>query len=198
MTSLIHRSPASSFGELLKLRSSPTGMSTSLVVVEDGHGTACPLQISTTTIALNNLIWPTSGAQPGKLLSVAANNQLAWVDVTPDARYDLAFSSNGIAPAGKVFLFTTSRAFSLPGSLTGSVASSLIAAATTTAFKLYKKVSGGSSSQIGTITFSAGASVGTFSGTGTAFAIGDMFYVDLQTADSALSDVAVTLLASLT
>lgn len=197
MSSLHRRSPSETFGELLKLSSVKVGMTGALTQVEDGHGTACPLQLSTTEIALNGLRWPTTGAAPGKVLGVSSDNQLSWVDDTQDTRYDMAFSSTGVAPVGKIFLFTTPRTFSLPGNFVGSVATSLVAASKVTAFDLYRKAATGAATKIGSITFAAGASTGTFTGTGASFNTGDMFYVDLPAADTALSDVAVTLIASL-
>ena len=139
------------------------------------------------------------------MLSVGANNQLQWVPMTAstgpsnDKRYDLAFATNGTPVAGNIFLFTAPRAFSLPAGLVGSVAGALQAPQYDANLSIFKKLSGGTASKIGSIKFLSGSTVGTFTTTGDiSFAAGDMFYVKLDAADATLSDVAVTLVGALT
>lgn len=78
MATLRGRNPKNTVQELLKINAS--GLSSTLVTVESGDGTATPLQLSTTAIALNGVQWPTTGASAGKVLSVATGGTaLEWV-----------------------------------------------------------------------------------------------------------------------
>lgn len=82
MASLHGRTPASSYRELLTT-SQLNGIDSNLNTVVDGSGTLTPLSISTTQIAFNGNIWPTSGATPNKVLRVSStSNQLEWVTLS--------------------------------------------------------------------------------------------------------------------
>jgi hypothetical protein len=60
MPTLLGRAPKDSYPELLKLNNTGAGVTSSLIAVQDGTGVNTPLQLSTTQIALNGAIWPTS------------------------------------------------------------------------------------------------------------------------------------------
>lgn len=81
MSTLRGRTVESSFNELLKIRA--TGLTAELVDVEDGEGNPSPIKLSTTTVALNGLAWPTDGANPGKILAVQSSGVLSWIDALP-------------------------------------------------------------------------------------------------------------------
>jgi len=82
MPTLFNRKPKNSYQELLKLTNTGAGLDTTLRTVEDGVGQVSPLSLSTTQIALNGLIWPTSTPASGQVLSVGAGNTLAWTNVS--------------------------------------------------------------------------------------------------------------------
>jgi hypothetical protein len=202
MPSLIGRSPNTSFRELLKI-DQDNGLSSGLASVTDGKGAASPLSLSTTQISLGGAKWPASTGPVGTVLSVGENNQLQWVPMQAsggiDDRYDLAFATNGTPVAGNIFLFTAPRAFVLPAGLTGSVAGALQAPQYDATLSIHKKIKGGTSTKVASIKFLQGSTVGTFTATADiGFAVGDMIYVKLDAADSTFSDVAITLIGSLT
>lgn len=82
------------------------------------------------------------------------------------------------------------RAFTLPASLTGSVASAGTAATASTVFTIHKGVS-----SIGTVTFDASATAGTFSfASSVSFASGDVLRITAPaTPDATLSDISISL-----
>lgn len=87
------------------------------------------------------------------------------------------------------------RAFDLPVSLTGSVASAGTAATASTVFTLYKNTT-----SIGTVTFAAAGTTGTFSfASAVSFAAGDVVRIIAPaTADTTLADISITLMGSRT
>lgn len=111
MTTLRGKSPKDTYGGLLKVEAS--GLLTTLQQVEDGFGNPSPLRLSTLAVSINNLIFPTSNAAPGKVLAVAADGlSMEWIDAgggatpTPTAKgtikvsdgstlIDLAIGTNG-------------------------------------------------------------------------------------------------------
>jgi hypothetical protein len=80
MPTLFNRAPKNSYQELLKLTNTEAGLDTNLRTIEDGTGTVSPLSLSTTQIALNGLIWPTTTPGTGQVLSVGAGDQLVWAN----------------------------------------------------------------------------------------------------------------------
>lgn len=77
MATLRGRNPKNTVQELLKINAS--GLTGTLATVESGDGTATPLQLSTTAIALNGVQWPTTGASAGSVLTVSSNGtSLEW------------------------------------------------------------------------------------------------------------------------
>jgi len=106
MSSLLGRKPKDSFGEILKT-STLGGVSSSLATVEDGNGVAVPLKLSTTQVAINDLIWPTSGAASGKLLSVGSGNQLSWVDAPSSLPDQTGNEGKFLTTNGSVASWTT-------------------------------------------------------------------------------------------
>jgi hypothetical protein len=85
MTSLFKRSPKDSFQELLKLENTGAGIDSTLRSVQDGLGINTPLQLSTTQIALNGVVWPTSTGMAGQILTANADSTLSWQNVQGDA-----------------------------------------------------------------------------------------------------------------
>jgi hypothetical protein len=83
MTTLLGRFPKDSFKELLKVSDSE-GITTSLQTLTDGDGKPTTLALSSTTVAINGLSFPTTGSGTGKVLAVAANGTtMEWI--TPPA-----------------------------------------------------------------------------------------------------------------
>jgi hypothetical protein len=83
MTTLLGRFPKDSFKELLKVSDSE-GLTPSLQNLTDGEGKATTLALSSTTVAINGLAFPTSGSGTGKILAVASNGtSMEWI--TPAA-----------------------------------------------------------------------------------------------------------------
>jgi hypothetical protein len=80
MPTLFNRKPMDTYKELLKLTNTGLGLDTTLRTIEDGSGTISPLSLSTTQIALNGLIWPTSTPSSGQFLSVGTGNSLVWAN----------------------------------------------------------------------------------------------------------------------
>ena len=111
--------------------------------------------------------------------------------------YDIGMSYVGVAPSGVTMVFTANRAFSLPAGLSGTTARSLVAAAATTTFTIFKK-SGATVTDIGSMVFAAGATSPTLTfSSAVSFAIGDSLYLSLASADTALANVAITFAATL-
>jgi hypothetical protein len=81
------------------------------------------------------------------------------------------------------------RSFTLPSGLTGSVASAGTAATASTVFTIYKNAS-----SVGTITFAAAGTSGTFAmASGQSFVSGDLLRVLAPaTADTTLADISIT------
>lgn len=121
-------------------------------------------------------------------------NMLRWDNGTSrwiaDPRaYDVAINFVGLTVSGEKMRIKIVRAVTLPASLTGSSADAGTAATASTVFTLKQNTTG-----IGTITFAAGATTGTFSFTSAVtFAAGDTFEIDAPaTADTTLADIAFT------
>ena len=109
--------------------------------------------------------------------------------------YDIGGFSQGKPDASSsLFRLVAPRAFSLPQNLTGSIAKSGTAATGSTIFTLKKN-----GTQIGTMTFAASGSTATFSfASAVSVAIGDIIdMVAPATQDATLSDISVTLVATL-
>lgn len=86
MSTLYGRKPAETFGSLLKVRKNTDnisgvtlpGVTSTLSAVEDGLGNATPLKVSSSRLAFNDLIWPTTQGAVGSILAVGENGQLEW------------------------------------------------------------------------------------------------------------------------
>jgi hypothetical protein len=83
MPTLLGRAPKDSYPELLKLNNTGAGVTSSLIAVQDGTGVNTPLQLSTTQIALNGAIWPTSVGTSGQVLTAGSNGTMSWVTPAP-------------------------------------------------------------------------------------------------------------------
>jgi Concanavalin A-like lectin/glucanases superfamily len=81
MASLLGRAPKDSFQELLKLNNTGAGLDATLRAVQDGTGNSSPLQLSTTQIALNGALWPTSLGTSGQFLQMGANGTMSWSSI---------------------------------------------------------------------------------------------------------------------
>lgn len=80
MASLRGKSPKESFSTLLKL--SDTQATTTLQNMTDGEGNTLPISISKTNVAIQGLAWPTTGAGPGKILTVNEEGEaLEWATI---------------------------------------------------------------------------------------------------------------------
>lgn len=89
--------------------------------------------------------------------------------------------------------FITPRAFSLPASLAGSIARTHTTASSSYVLSVRKN-----DVQFGTITFAAGQTAGTFTGTLTNFAVGDVLTIVAPvTVDATFTDAEFTLAAKL-
>lgn len=90
MSTLYGRKPAETFGSLLKVRKNTDnisgvtlpGVTSTLSAVEDGLGNATPLKVSSSRLAFNDLVWPTTQGTVGSILSVGENGQLEWKTIT--------------------------------------------------------------------------------------------------------------------
>jgi hypothetical protein len=112
-----------------------------------------------------------------------------------DGIYDIGGGSNGLqAVNGYAVNFKATRAMTLPANFSGSVAEAVTAATAITAFTVLKN-----GVSIGTMTFAAAGTVPTFSVVGTtSLAIGDTLRIQGGvTPDTTLSDIAITLKATL-
>lgn len=77
------RKASESFHEILRVDRSD-GLGADMAPVTDGKGAVTPLSISDTTVAINNMVWPTEGAQEGAVLRVSSTtNQLEWSTEVP-------------------------------------------------------------------------------------------------------------------
>lgn len=77
------RSAKDSFHELLRINQ-VDGLGDGMSQVTDGKGSVTPLQISATQVALNDMVWPTTGAEQGAVLRVSSTtNQLEWATEVP-------------------------------------------------------------------------------------------------------------------
>ena len=131
-----------------------------------------------------------AGTVAGRVLTSAG---AASVPTWSQPLYDVGMSYGNVAPAGDVMAFTANRAMILVSPLVNAAASAHVAAAASTVFSIFKKPAGNTRTQIGTMTFAAGATTATFVYTvSSSFAVGDMILFTLGTADTTLSTVAVT------
>jgi hypothetical protein len=78
MPTLRGRSPKNSFVELIKV-SDVGGITSTLQNLTDGEGNQTTLALSSTTVAINGLAFPTTGVSAGKILAIASNGtSLEW------------------------------------------------------------------------------------------------------------------------
>lgn len=77
MATLLGNKPKDTFPLLLKFGESGDG--TELRFIEDGNGVSAPLKMSSTTLELSGVLWPTNAAPVGGVMVVGANNAASWV-----------------------------------------------------------------------------------------------------------------------
>jgi len=84
MSSLYGKTPASTYVSLLTVANTSGGFDGSLRFIEDGSGLQTPLQLSTSAIALNGMVWPGASATSGAYLRVSpiSSNTLEWYNFT--------------------------------------------------------------------------------------------------------------------
>jgi hypothetical protein len=153
------------------------------------------LAVSATSITAPDVfVMDQSGTTKKVPASVLASYVVSTISLTGQP-YDLSLSISG-APANnaKVLIFRADRAYQIPINLTGSQAGADTAATASTVFTLYKN-----GVSIGTITFAASGTTGTFAfAAAVSFAIGDKLTIQNQaTADTTLADISITINAVL-
>lgn len=88
-----------------------------------------------------------------------------------------------------LLFFPAPQALSLPTNATGSTAACEVAPSSTATFSIRKN-----GTQIGTVTFAANATTGTFTATSTSFSTGDVLSVVLTSAyDNTFSDIGIVI-----
>jgi len=114
--------------------------------------------------------------------------------------YDMVAYYPGVPTASaKVSRVAFTRAVTFAAAFAGSVASADVAATASTVFDVQKAVSGSTTfSSIGSVTFAAGATVGSFAlAGGASFATGDRLRILAPaTADATLADISITLVGT--
>jgi len=134
MATLVGRSPKDTLAELLTYNNA-AGIGSTLNAIGDGVGNVSPLQLSTTQVSINNLVWPTTGANQNRVLAIGASNQLEWRDGY--------VTTTGTTFTGNVkFYTTTETVVAIPGTtgtrtipvMTGTYFTATISGATTFAF----------------------------------------------------------------
>lgn len=102
-TGLSGRRPKATFNQLLRVED---GITTELSTVLDGSGVETPLKLSSTSVALHNLVFTTTGAAANKILSISSDGtSMVWVnqqsgsggggDLPPDAIY-YSYNQDGV------------------------------------------------------------------------------------------------------
>jgi hypothetical protein len=111
MPTLYGRAPQNSYQELLKLNNTGAGVQSSLLAVQDGTGVNTPLQLSTTEIALNGAVWPTSLGTTGQILTASDSiGTLAWSTPAFAPLASPAFTGTPTAPTATSATNTTQLA----------------------------------------------------------------------------------------
>jgi hypothetical protein len=101
MPNLYGKTPASTFTSLLTVDNTSGGFDSSLRFIGDGAGLQTPLQLSTSSVALNGLVWPATGGSVGAYLRVSSiSSALEWynfsaIDVTTALGYTPANAAGG-------------------------------------------------------------------------------------------------------
>jgi hypothetical protein len=101
MPSLTGQTPAATYQALLTVNNTGGGLDDTLRLIEDGSGLQSPLQLSTSSVALNGMVWPSIGASVGMYLRVSSiANTLEWyqptaTDITTTLGYVPANSAIG-------------------------------------------------------------------------------------------------------
>lgn len=133
----------------------------------------------------------TEGSGIDKFALVFDNASGKWLAVARP--YDFAFSIVGTTINGEKIVMAVVRAATIPINATGSIATASVAATGSTVFTIKQN-----GTQIGTITFAASATTGTFSfSSAVTFAAGDLLEIDAPaTADATLANIAITLKGS--
>lgn len=127
MSSLQGRSPGRSFKELLKISNSEAGVDATMRPVTDGSGVSTPLAISTSTVSINNLTWPTTGASTGKVLAVSVDGTtLEWISVNAQVTSQAIITALGYTPESTASKNTANGYAGLDGS--GAIGSAQIPA----------------------------------------------------------------------
>ena len=170
---------------LLKMGTAPAGYQIDVALSGTGTGQVMQLKVSSTT-AVNVTARKVSAGQP-------AGNATA-LDVTT-VPHDISTTFYG-APADSdvVMLYAPSRSFKIAANFPNSVAIAATAATAEAVFTV-EKVVAGTPTQIGTITFAAAGTVGTFGASSeVTLAAGDVVRITAPaTADATLADLAITI-----
>ena len=162
--------------------------------VPDNKGTTLP---GTVTNGSYFELTAVDGAnQPGIYLGVSDVWQYVGVTQASQA-YDLAVTVTGVPGDGDIVMrFVATRRFTLPALFAGCKASAAVAATASTVFDLKQN-----GSAIGSITFAASGTTGSFAQSGSGvmtFAVGDVLTISAPaTADTTLADISVTLLGTM-
>jgi hypothetical protein len=124
------------------------------------------------------------------LTYTGADSGTGDVTLTVLGFYDMHFVIQGIMANAEVFTTQITRPMTWPASLTGSYASAKTAATASTVFTLKRN-----GTSIGTITFAASGTTGTFSfASSVTWAAGDLFEMDgPATADTTLANINIDL-----
>lgn len=133
----------------------------------------------------------TEGPGIDKFALVFDNASGKWLAVARP--YDFSFSIVGTTINGEKIPVIIVRASTIPINATGSLAIATVAATASTVFLIKQN-----GTQIGTITFAASGTTGTFSfPSAVTFAVGDVLEIDgPANADATLANIAITLKGS--
>ena len=163
------------------------GVTVSVGISGTGANQTMQLKVAATTAANITSYRVATGQMPGGGVPL---------DITT-VPHDIAVTHYG-APSDNavVMFFAPTRSFSIAANFTNSVAVADTAATAEAVFTIFK-LSGGSETQIGTITFAAASKTGVFSTSSeTLLSVGDVVKIKAPaTADSTLADLAITIQA---
>jgi hypothetical protein len=153
-SSLFNRAPKDSYQELLKLDNTGAGLDSTLRSVVDGAGNSSPFKLSSTAIALNGALWPTSLGSNGQYLKTDASGNLSWATVSvPTAvsqlTNDSGFITSSAVPTKVSQLSNDSGMLNYTGTWNATTNTPQLMSSAGTAGKLYKVSTAGASLSIG-------------------------------------------------